>query len=457
MAKATSKPTKTNTTIAPPQSITSPKQVGPNKKALSQSIVPIQLLRLRQNTLSIRDAITECEWAYYPYRYKLQQCYIDTEKNGQVTACVERRKDLTLLRKFTFANRQGKVDQNTMDLFTNQIDGNIQPVVWFSSFISFSLDALFYGYTLIELGDAENNAFPYLAPIKRHNISPDRFQVTTFPYQPHGYKFLENPYVDWHVWVPTQNNIATSPCGYGLFYKIMIYEVFLRNLYGYNSDYVETFGQPYRVGKTTKTEETERAELAALLQQMGSNGWALIDPADEIAFIESASSGTGYKSYDNFETRLNAVIAKVILGHADAMSSIPGKIGNSDGEFSPAKQAQEDKQTKDGTFIENIINDVLLPKLRRLGFLIPDDIRFGFKNDSEVMQNANAIADIAGKFTLAGLQIDPVYVSKQTGIPVTLSATPMPLGATDKDDPTLTNSQKTTKKLKALYDSKHVH
>lgn len=435
-------------------------QRKPTPKALSSTIVPIQLQRIRQNTLTWRDAIVEATYAYYPYRVKMQQMFADTKDNGHVSACVERRKDLTLLRKFEFVNSAGTLDATAMDVFTINVKNKTQVVGWFNEFLSHALDALFYGYSLIELGSVVDNRFPDISTVRRWNISPDRKQVTTFPYQPHGFKFEEEPFSYWHVWVDTPNELGESNCGNGLYYKIALYEIFMRNNIAYNADFIELYAQPYRLGKTTKTEEGERAELAAALQQMGSNGWAIIDPTDEISFLETALGGTGYQSYDNFEKRLEATISKVILGHADAVSSTPGKLGSDKGEESPAQSAMEDKQTKDGAFIENVVNDKLLPRLRALGFLIPDDVRMTFKNDTEVLQTADKLAVIATKMLAGGLQMSAEHYTQETGIPCAIPAVPTPAPFGGPADKTQAPKAKelpapTKDKLKALYDQGH--
>ena len=127
----------------------------------------------------------------------------------------------------------------------------------------------------------------------------------------------------------TQNDVGTSPCGYGLFWELSILEIFLRNLLGYNGDFVELFAQPFRVGKTNKTDETERAAFADTIRNAGSSGWALIDDIGEsIELLESSLGGTGYNGYDNFEQRLEAKVSQLILGHADALKSVPGKLGS---------------------------------------------------------------------------------------------------------------------------------
>lgn len=396
------------------------------KKNLAGYIAPVTFQRFRQDVMTWRDSFTEAENQWYPHRVKMQRLFIDTINNGHVYACMERRKDLTLLRKWEFVNKSGKVDQRTTDYFQNTVAGKSQNKDWFNKFLNYSLDSLFFGYSLIALGDLVNDEFSNLDLIKRWNISPDRRNVTNFVYSISGAMFDEEPYSNWHVYIDTPTEIGASRCGYGLLAKVGLYEVFLRNILGFNGDFIELYAQPYRVGKTTKQQETERGEFAAAIQQMGSAGWALIDPEDEITFLEANAAGTGYKAYDNLEVRLEKKISKIILGHADAMDSIPGKLGNST-EKSPAEKALDDKQTKDGSFIAEVVNNLLIPKMRTLGFLIPEDVTAVLKNDAEIMELNNWVISQAVEMKKAGLQMDEQYFTQQTGIPVTAPPPIVPL------------------------------
>jgi hypothetical protein len=172
---------------------------------------------------------------------------------------------------------------------------------------------------------------------------------------------------------------------------------------------------------------------------MGNNGVAVIDPQDEIEFIESKNSGSAFESYANFEKRLEAKISKIILGHADAIDSVPGKLGNSNKQ-SPSEIALQDKQTNDGQLLETVINDELLPRMRNIGFVIPDDVRFRFKNDAEIEEINNNVIAQAVQIKKAGLQMDSDYFTEKTGIKVSAEVKPTT---------TLTNSVKN--KLEKLY------
>jgi phage gp29-like protein len=420
---------------------------GDEKKNLTNYPAPVALQRFRQDVQSWRDVLVEAENVWYPHRVKAQRLYIDTINNGHVYACMDRRKDLTLLRKWEFVDKKGKVDQATTDLFMETVNGQSQNKEWFNKFLNYSLDSIFFGYSLVALGDVLNDEFPNIDLIKRWNISPDRLNVTNFTYSISGALFMEEPYKNWHVYIKTYNDIGTSQSGYGLLYKVGLYEIFLRNLLGFNGDFIELYAQPYRVGKTSKSDEKERAEFAEAVQQMGSAGYAILDPEDEIAFIETALGGTGYNGYDNLEQRLEKKISKIILGHADALDSIPGKLGNSGQTKSPADRAMEDKQTKDGSFISNVVNNGLIVNMRALGFSIPDDVKAVLKNDAEIMETNNAIISQAVEMSKAGLTMDGKYFTDQTGIPVSVPVVPA----------TPSFNQEVKNKLEKIYNHVHTH
>jgi phage gp29-like protein len=387
------------------------------QRNLTNRIAPVQLQRLRHDVAMWREAVVEAENAWYPHRVKMQRLYIDTILNGHVYSLMERRKDLTLLRDYRFIDIEENENKELKDLFNAE---------WFDLLVGYILDALFFGYSLVSLGDIDNDTFTNTSLIRRWNVSPDRLNVPEFIYSLSGSKFMEEPYKDWHLWVSTPSENGVGTCGYGLFYKIALYEIFLRNTLGYNGDYVELFAMPYRVGKTTKTEEAERAELEAAIQNMGSAGWALIDPMDEIEFLEIGSGGSGFAAYESLEERCEKKVSKIILGHEDAVSSTPGKLGSGQGEDNPVSSALTDKQVKDGKFVERVINGQLLPKMRNLGFNIPENFKFEYKNDSEkeafrAKEDASnkLTAEIAQTMKNAGLKMDAKYFEERTGIKTT--------------------------------------
>jgi len=424
-----SNPTQGNNVSPATQRDNSPKGIARN---LSNYITPVQLSRMKADVSEWRRAVNEAELAYNPHRVRMQRMFIDTILNGHVFGLMDQRKDLTLLRPFEFGKKQGSKWVKSEDL-TQEFES----YSWFQYFIEYALDALFFGYSLISLGDIIDGNFSNCDIVRRWNISPDRDHVTHTIYAISGKSWQDSDTMPWHVWVPTANGNGTSKCGYGLFYTIALYEIFLRNTLGFNGDFVELYSQPYRVGKTTKTTESERAELEAAIRNMGSNGWAIIDPLDEITFLETNLGGTGWQGYDNFEKRCQAMVSKIVLGHANAMDEQAGKLGASQGEDNPVEKAKRAKQIKDGRFLLPVVNTQLLPRMSKFGFKIPEGYTMNFNNDAEMKATRKAedesnkvTAEIAQTMSNAGLEMDAVYFEQRTGIPTKRTEVQEP----DEDD-----------------------
>lgn len=385
------------------------------KKNIGTSIVPVGLDRIRQDVQSWRDAIKEAEQAYFQHRVKMQILFADTVLNGHVSACIDKRKRLTLQRDFEIIVN-GKESEKVEEIFKTK---------WFSELVSYVLDAEFYGYSLVSLGDCINNEFPEMVLIQRENVSPDRLNVGSFKYMLSGESFVDEPFSTWHIYASTPSSNGHSRCGYGILYKVAMYEIICRNLIGANATAAELFGMPLRHGKTNKTEEDERQAFADSLSAMGSAGWVVTDMEEEIEYIQNSTGASGHQIYENLEKRCEAKISKLILGHADALDSVPGKLGN-DGEESPASKSLKEIKISDGAVIENIVNNQLFPKLRQIGFNIPEGAKFSYSNNDEreekkAKNNASnkTIAEISQIMAQGGLKMDAKYFEEQTGIPTT--------------------------------------
>lgn len=394
-----------------------------NKRDVNNRIIRMKLDRIRQDIASWRQAVSEAENSFYPTRLAMQRLYLDTVLNGHVKACMNKRKNLSLLKEFALVDPKGEINEDLTKLFQAK---------WFDDLMSYALDAQFYGYTYVNWTGVFNNKLSGLHVIKRHNISPDREMVLPFPNSYMGFSLYEEENLDWSLYVPTANDSGISNCGYGLLYSVAPYEIYLRNLLGYNGDFVELFAAPFRVGKTSKTDELELAEFDKVLSDMGSSGWARTDPTDEIEFHNDTGGGAGYKAYESFQSRCEKTISKLILGHDSALDSVTGKGLSKDSKHSPAQLALDEIESIDNKFLEYVINDTFLDKLRNLGFKIPIDHKFKFLNNREDQDAKDAVsnshqlfADVVKTFADAGYKVPAKYIQEQTNIEVLEKAEPI--------------------------------
>lgn len=392
-------------------------------KNLNRYRAPVQVVRLKVDTSYWKSAVAEAErpLAALPYRVQMQTIFLDTVLNGHVFACMQKRKNLVLLKKFEIVDEQGNVDEEATKLLDTK---------WFHQLREYIQDAQYYGYSLITFGDLIDGEFPKLAITRRTDVSPDRECLSTQPYVPTGINFNDPTYVspngekpyDWSLWVTTPSENGVSTCGYGILYKVAVYEIIMRSLLGWNTDYAERFGMPTTVIKTIDDSETERGRAEDAAKSLAHNGYLILDVNDEYIPTPSGDSGTGWQSYDNLEQRCKKTIAAIILGHEDGISSSAGKL-TSDNDESPQQKALIDCETIDTRFEENIINDILYAKLIKLGFKLPPGKKYRVKNDAEKheenehkAEQAKTWADVALTLSQAGLKVDINEFAELSGI-----------------------------------------
>lgn len=450
--------------ILPTQGITGPPENIPkvenNAHHPRNFMIPLQLQRIRQDVATATLAIEESENAYYPHRFRLQQLYVSFDREGQIFACMEKRKRLTLQKEFCIGkkNDEGvwvKNEKATL-LFENK--------KWFKHLVTYILEKKFYGYSLIQLGDLEvkngNYEFKNLTTIKRWHVSPDRLQLVQIPYQTwglhiasdqfkahdekNGIHFSEDvdengvPYNDWMVYVDTPSTIGSSICGWGLLWNVCIYAIILKNNLAHNADYTQMFSAPYRHIKTPeKRGSDEYNALERSAADMGGFGYLLTSDQEIVEFIQG-NTGTGFQSYADLEKRCQSMISKIILGHSDALDPTPGKLGatqsgTQDEDLSPVGRALAEIEKDDNDDCLNDLNDICLPKFRNLGFPISEDECFYIMNGKEEFENrkkedsANTVtATIAQTMKNAGLKMDAKYFEARTGIPTEDAPEPEP-------------------------------
>lgn len=403
----------------------------PDKKNISTVIVPVQLQRIKQDLQTWREALTnEVENAWYPQRVALQRLFYDVELDGHVKACMEKRRNLTLLRPYRFMKPNGQEDEVLTAFFKKS---------WFTSYLRHTIDARMFGYSLVKIGDLINGEPKNLDIVKRHNIFLGRQGenpvVTTIPYMISGTPFLEGEYEPWTCWIPSPSDIGNSPVGYGLLYSVALYAIIMRKLLGQNATYVELFGQPIRWAKTDKLQtDPEYAALINGLEQMGSTAYLVTDRNDEVALIETRQQRSGQNNpYQDLEHRCMNMVSKIILGHADAIDSPPGRsLGSAGNKESPSQVALAEIQASDWIFCMPFVNELLLPKLRNLGIPIPDGVLEPL-NDDEKLEEQKKKNDINLVYfqglvqaKAAGFETDEQTVEDATGIKVTKAAPVMP-------------------------------
>lgn len=397
------------------------------ENVIREVIAPVAVQRVKQDINRWRRAIQEAETPTNPQRYLMQQMYLDTVLNGHVAACLERRTMNVLKKGLTVVDAQGNENEALTKIYNTKSTMQI---------VRYTLDARYYGYSLIQLGDMKDYKFSEIYPIRRSNINPEKEIVTQDFYSLEGVSVTDSEYADSLIWVKTAQDIGMAHdwgnCGYGLLYKVAPYEIWYKQAMTLWGEYQQLFGMPMRIGKTNTRDEQMRGQMADMLQNMGSAAWGVFDKEDDIDIINSVNTG-GNQIYETMIVRIEKIISKLILGHADAMDSTAGSLGSSQGDDNPVHEAMEDIESFDCAFVEEELNMNILPKLEQMGFPKLGTNKLVFSNNSEKVEkrkkediNNKVTADIVKVLFDAGFEADEKYITERTGIPVVKKEVVMP-------------------------------
>lgn len=420
----------------------------PTATDLRGYITKIQFQRMAADVMDWREAMFEMEDPWFPHRVKANRIYIDTIENIYVKSLLDKWRELTLQRDYLVYQNKGRKREVSWDL-TQQL----REQGWFQDYLENVLDTILWGYSLVCLGniDEKNGLFPNLTNMRRENIRPDGYDssgalLTSIVYNINGIK-IQNNADDKLItlanhYFGTKSPRGVSICGYGLLYNIALYEIHLRHVIEWQMDYIELYGQPIRKGSTRK-QGNQRRKFEDFLANAGSNKYILLDKAtgDEIEYVNQQSAGTAWKVYSQAKKEFQGGLSQLILGHEDAMSTQPGKLGgmqaaNKDGfNISIIEQAMMQKQTACGNFLCRQINEISAPKFRELGRfvgsktlsgLLPEGYYFGLDNDKEEQEvtrreNANrkVISSYIKEFSDGGWKVDDKQLSELTSLSFT--------------------------------------
>lgn len=390
---------------------------------------PIAVQRIKQDIGQWRMAVKEAENPIAPQRYMMQQQYLDTVLNGHVTACIEKRYSNVLKKGIEVVNEKGEQNEDLTKLYNKK---------WLYDIIRYTLDARMFGYSLIQLGDMKDYEFNEIYTIRRSNINPEKEVVTSTFYAQDGISVYDEKYSSNLIWVKTQQDIGMvgnwGKCGYGLLYKVAPYEIWYKQALSLWSEYLQIFGMPLRIGKTDSRNEQMRSQMADMLQNMGAASWGVFDKEDDIQLMESPGKSGSTQTFPDMIDKAEKIISKILLGHSDAIDSVPGKLGSSQGDKSPSEMAMKDIEAFDCQFLEFELDKNIVPKLVGLGFPMPKGYNIRFVNSAEKMEaratedtNNKATADMVKVLSDAGLKVDAAWFTERTGIPVEEKPDPAPM------------------------------
>lgn len=324
-------------------------------------------------------------------------CYI---QNARLQSCCETLNSQLTGERYSLGriNADGKFERDEEE--SKKAQG-----LEFEKFIQAAIDAKLFGYSLVEIlpdVSPETGLLREVNIIERRNVLADQNRVV----QRQG---IWSPGWDLDDTQFKHNYILINTGGFGLFAAttplILAQKFVLANWV----NFAHTYGQPIIQGKTVAEDDVTRKRLASQIARAATNKVIVTGKDDDID-IKAFTMSNSEKIYDSLIAYVNKEVSNLVLGSESMAGATQSYVGST--------KAHEDifraRVKNYRKYIENVMNEKILPVLKYWGYLSPDVV---FKYNNKVdMSNEDKIKIfdvLTDKY-----EVDPEIIDMEWGIHV---------------------------------------
>jgi len=361
----------------------------------------------------VRTSIKNWQTAYEcaidvedPDREELLELFEQIEIDTHISALIETIYSNIMAGGFVVKDPDGTANLDATDLFKRP---------WFSKFVAFALDSIYWGYTGIQFTGVEEGSWSDCEIIPRNHILPNEAGIRYSSNSRESDAFFSDPGIDkWTCFL--YPNLPGDQYKLGKFNKIAKSFILKREVTQFWAIFNELFGVPYRVMKTDLSNKSRMNNAVSAMEAMTSAAYAIMHTEDDITFHNGASA-SNTQTFKDFLDTANKEISKALIGSTMVLEDGSSR---SQGEVHERNTLAFTRSY--GKIVEQMINFILIPKMVNQGFSISLDNRFEFDNETKL--DEASIAAIAVQLKQAGFDISEGYIEERTGIPVEKAAPP---------------------------------
>lgn len=334
-----------------------------------------------------------------PNRQRLYDIYRDVDIDAHLSGCVKQREDFVLCKAFRIEDAKGNVNDEAAHYFNQS---------WFRQLMKYALDSIYWGHSLIELGDITTDGdgcqcYDCVRLIPRKYVIPEYGRVVTDLGQDWhtGIDYHQEPFSQWLI-------EAGQPDDLGLYLKAAVQTIPKKNMLAFWDTFGEIFGMPMRIGNTTVRDEKELAKMEKMMDNMGAAFWGLFPEGTEIQVVES-TKGDAFNVYDKRVDRANSELSKLIIGQTMTIED-----GSSLSQSQTHLTVLNNIIEADAAMLCDIINNQLLPRMVRHGFPL-QGMRFAWDDSIDYTPEQQLAFE---KMVSDRYDVDPKYFADKYNMPV---------------------------------------
>lgn len=375
-------------------------KVQTRAKSLIVDLVKMTQLLTKKDIAKWRQAWQMAITVENPKRNFLYDIYDDNMMDNHLLGAIRNRKLKVIGKPFKIVDKKsGEENPELTQLLKKR---------WFKKLLSLSLDSIYWGHSLIQLGDvvADENGLKFsdVKLVPRRHVAPETGMLLKNA-SDEAKKGIDYRKVfgDWII------EVYEDDTDLGLLNAVSHQCISKRNALAFWDAFSEIFGMPVRIGKTLSRDQKDIDKVAAMLESMGSAAYGVFPEGTEIQIVESAK-GDAFNVYDKRIERANSEMSKAILGVTMTMDN-----GSSRSQAVVHQDVTDEIASADAGFLADVINDSVFPILNKHGFGF-DNNRFEW--DESYEYTPTEMLDVE-KMLLEYYDIEPQYFIEKHNIPIT--------------------------------------
>ena len=278
---------------------------------------------------------------------------------------------------------------------------------WFKQLMRYALDSIYWGHSLIELGDLCTDGdgcicYSDVKLIPRKHVIPEYGRVITDLGQDWttGIDYRQPPFSDWLI-------EAGRPDDLGLYLKAASQTIPKKNMLAFWDTFGEIFGMPMRIARTTSRDQKEIDRLDKMLREAGTALSMVAGMETEIEFVESGK-GDAFNVYDKRIDRANSELSKLIIGQTMTIED-----GSSLSQSETHLEVFQNLVESDCDMLRDIVNNQLIPRMVRHGFPVKG-LRFDWDYSIDYTPEQQKAYE---EMVLQHYKVKPQYFEEKYGIP----------------------------------------
>ena len=349
----------------------------------------------------------------FPNRNPLYDVYDNIRIDLNFSSLLDKRILKLQQSKFVVKDDKGSIDKDATAFFKTS---------WFEDFLKEIMEAKYEGFRLLEfINFNPDGTIKSIEAVNKYHVKPELDIVTVNPHDQFGTNFRNGLYSNYYLPIG-------KPKDLGLLFKTGPVLLAIKYAIAQWNEYNEKEGIPFRTVTSPNNDDKRRKQLAVIMQNMGSAGWAVLNEGEKVELL--LKSGTN--STDCFEKLirlLDARVANYVIGQSQTANSADNK--GTYGSMKVLAEITDDIHEADLTHALAIITEQLIPMMIKFGYKLQNR---KFHWDKSIELGVSELIDYVAKLDTAGYEADADYVTEKTGIPVKrkIVTTPPPSGEKKK-------------------------